>query len=289
MTFNVYVGYDPREIDAYAVCVKSLSEKATCKLRIHTLMRRHLEAMGLYKRKYYVENGQMYDSIDKKPFSTEFSFTRFLVPELNHFGGWALFVDCDFMFRADISELLALADPRYAVMVVKHDHEPVDEKVKMDGVLQTRYSRKNWSSLILWNCSHPSNERITRQRVNGNTGWWLHNFCWLNDEEIGGLPLEWNWLSGYSPPEIEPKAVHYTSGGPWFADYQDVPYAQEWKQTLERIQIMRREEITRKRLSEIKGFIYGDFIDPRKRLDQATEILKELVDFIEHNKILERI
>ena len=237
MTFNIYVGYDPREIDAYAVCVRSLAEKASCKIRIHTLMRRHLEAMGLYWRKHYVVQNQAYDFIDKKPFSTEFSFSRFLVPELNHHSGWALFVDCDFMFRADIGDLLALADPQYAVMVVKHDHDPsrYGEKIKMDGVEQTKYSRKNWSSLILWNCSHPSNQLINPVAVNTNTGWWLHNFCWLKDEEIGSLPTEWNWLEGYSSKEIDPKAVHYTSGGPWFDKYKDVSFADEWQETLARI------------------------------------------------------
>lgn len=234
MTLNVYVGYDHREDSAYAVCVSSLMRHSKIRVRPTPLMRTHLEAQGLYWRKSFVENNQSFDVIDKKPFSTEFSFTRFLVPELNEFSGWAVFVDCDFMFRADIGELLSLADPRYAVMVVRHCHEPT-ESVKMDGVEQTRYSRKNWSSLILWNCSHPSNQRITKERVNTNTGWWLHNFCWLNLEEIGSLPQEWNWLEGYSSKDLNPKAVHYTSGGPWFSDYQDVAYADEWKRELDRI------------------------------------------------------
>ena len=234
MTLNVYVGYDPRETDAYAVCVSSLSRHSTIKTRIVTLMKRHLEAQGLYWRKSYIAGKQTFDKIDKKPFSTEFSFTRFLVPTLNEFAGWALFCDCDFMFRADVGELLALADPRYAVMVVKHNHEPTED-IKMDGVEQTRYSRKNWSSLILWNCSHPSNQRITKERVNTNTGWWLHNFCWLKDEEIGSIPTERNWLESYSSKDIDPKAVHYTSGGPWFSDYQDVAYADEWKRELDSI------------------------------------------------------
>ena len=234
MSLNVYIGYDHREADAYSVCVRSLVEKSTIKLKIITLMKRHLEAMGLYSRKHIIKSGQMIDVIDKKPFSTDFSFTRFLVPALQEYAGWALFMDCDFMLRADIGELLALADPRYAVMVVKHYHMP-EEMFKMDHKIQTVYPRKNWSSLILWNCSHPANERLTPERVNTNPGSWLHGFGWLKDEEIGTLPEEWNFLEGYSDPKIDPKAVHYTSGGPWFSDYQDVAFADEWKQTLDRI------------------------------------------------------
>ena len=130
-----------------------------------------------------------------------------------------------------MGELFALANPKYAVMVVKHDHIPTEVE-KMDGMAQTRYGRKNWSSLILWNLAHPLNRDLTADVVNQETGGWLHWFSWLPNDAIGSLPLEWNWLVGHSPPDIDPKAVHFTEGGPWFEKYRGVPYAEEWRRAL---------------------------------------------------------
>src|SRR6185437_187672 len=127
---------------------------------IRALRRPDLIDAGVYTRRAIRVGNGWIDGIDGKPFSTEFSFSRFLVPALSLFDGWALFCDCDFLFTADISRLFALADDRYAVMCVKHRHDPVETR-KMDGVPQTRYRRKNWSSLVLWNCGHKSNRPLS--------------------------------------------------------------------------------------------------------------------------------
>lgn len=225
---RIYIGWDQREDEAWWVCQKSIVHQTSRPVHITPIKQGDMIRLGLYRRTWLRnEKGQRVDSRDGKPFSTDFSFTRFLVPALNHYRGWALFVDCDFLFRTDIAELFALADPEKAVMCVQHQHDP-NEAVKMDGQEQTRYRRKNWSSLVLWNCGHPSNRDLTHEVVNTRSGGWLHAFSWLKEEEIGSLPVEWNWLEGWSPAWIKPKAVHYTRGGPWFPDYQNVAYAGEW-------------------------------------------------------------
>ena len=158
-----------------------------------------------------------------------------MVPELNEFNGWALFCDCDILFLEDINNLFELADEKYAVMCVQHDYKP-KEGVKMDGKAQTLYPRKNWSPLVLWNCSHPSNKAITKELINqpDTTGKYLHRFSWLKDEEIGSLPHHWNWLAGWykEPQDGSPKAIHYTEGGPWFENYRHCEYHQYWKDNL---------------------------------------------------------
>ncbi len=220
---NVYVGYDSREDQAYQVCVKTLTRLSSIPLRIYCLRQDVLRSQGLYWRTHV----QPYrDDIDLRPFSTEFAFTRFLVPTLAKNKGWALFVDCDFMFRADVKELFDLVDDQYAVMCVKHDFRPT-ASTKMDGRAQQVYERKNWSSLTLWNCAHPANYECELTDVNTRAGRWLHTFAWLKDEMIGEIPEEWNYLVGHSKCK-DPKAVHFTSGGPWMDGYQTVEYAGEW-------------------------------------------------------------
>ncbi len=233
---SIFVGYDPRENDAYEVCVHSLKRHASIPLRIVQLEQSLLRYLKLYDRPYVLQKGQRIDQRDGKPFSTEFSFTRFLVPALSLYDGWSLFCDCDFLFTADIAELMEYADPKFAALVVKHDHQP-KEQMKMDGVVQSAYPRKNWSSFMLLNCGHQSNKNLGVDAVNHESGSWLHGMEWLRDSEIGELPQTWNWLSGVSEPLVggfKPKAVHYTLGVPSMAGYEDCPYSDLWftEQTL---------------------------------------------------------
>lgn len=224
---DVYIGWDSREQEAYDVCRHSMILKSTEPLHIKPLRINALRYMGLYRRSKD-EDGT--DCFDHKPFSTEFAFTRFLIPALMQYEGWAIFCDCDFLWRDDISKLWDMRDDKYAVMCVKHDHRP-EESVKMDGQKQTRYFRKNWSSLMMWNCGHEWNKALTVDAVNTKPGSYLHAFSWIPDESIGEIPVEWNWLEGYSEP-CEPKAVHFTRGGPWFKEYEDVEYADEYRAVL---------------------------------------------------------
>lgn len=221
----VFIGYDAREQDAYEVCQRSMLEHPGKELiTAHPISSNH----HLYSRERRIVNGIMIDSLDNKPFSTEFSFARFFVPQMVGYAGWAIFMDCDMLVRADLNELWNMRDGRFAVQVVRHDYRPIEEW-KMDGCRQEVYPRKNWSSVVLWNCGHPANLALTQNIINTMPGSWLHGFKWLRDEQIGGLPEEWNWLEGWSSPDIDPKIVHYTRGGPWFKDYENVAYADEWR------------------------------------------------------------
>jgi hypothetical protein len=120
-------------------------------------------------------------------------------------------------------------DPKYAVLCVQHDYKP-KETTKMDGVPQSAYPRKNWSSFMLFNCAHPSTRQLTPEVVSRETGAYLHRMQWAKDEEIGALPTGWNWLEGWydKPAQGYPQAVHHTRGGPWFAEWHNVDYAAEW-------------------------------------------------------------
>jgi hypothetical protein len=211
--FHVFIGYDSRESVAYHTLAHSILRRASVPVSIAPVMQSQLK--GLYTRPRGPTE------------STEFSLTRFLVPALSGYRGWSMFMDCDMLCRADIAELAALRDQAAdkAVLVCKHDYVPKTRRKFLDQV-QTRYERKNWSSLMLFN-----NERcraLTPQYVNNATGLDLHRFKWTDDASIGGLPLEWNWLVGEYDASPAAKIVHYTLGGPWFDEYRTCDYAGEW-------------------------------------------------------------
>ena len=217
---KVFVGYDTREDIAYQVCKHSIISKQP-NADVKPLKQQELREAGWYTR-----------PLDKLA-STEFTFTRFLIPELTNFEGWALFMDCDMILTTDIKKLFDQADDRYAVMCVHHDYK-VQEGFKMDGQKQTVYPRKNWSSVVLWNCGHPSNKVVTTDLVNDEktTGKYLHRFSWLKDEEIGELDHSWNYLVGVYNDLEKPNLIHYTEGGPWFENYRDCEFHQLWKNEL---------------------------------------------------------
>jgi len=217
---KIFIGYEPREDIAYKVCVHSILARQP-KAEVIPLVQQELRDLGLYTR-----------DIDKLA-STEFTFTRFLVPELCNYNGWALFIDCDTLITTDIQELFHLADDRYAVMCVKHDYK-VSEDYKMDRQKQTSYPRKNWSSVMLFNCSHPSNRALSNRIINDpdTTGAYLHRMSWLEDKEIGELDHTWNYLADVYTDISYPNIIHYTSGGPWFTEYKNCPFSYNWNMEL---------------------------------------------------------
>lgn len=197
-------------------------------LHRHTSRPLEIRAIGSgdIDRPIIKRGGRLYCPISAAPMATEFAISRFAVPFLQK-DGWALFADCDILAVDDVAELFDLADDQYALMVVKHDHRPA-EKTKMDNQVQTNYGRKNWSSVILWNCSHPAHRRLTLNDLETRTGLSLHQFFWLKDEEIGALPLKWNWLAGVSESINDLGIIHYTLGGPWFDDWKGGPKDELW-------------------------------------------------------------
>jgi lipopolysaccharide biosynthesis glycosyltransferase len=163
--------------------------------------------------------------------STDFAFSRFLTPYLSGYQGWSIFMDCDMIALEDFAKLMELRDDRYAVMCVKHDHKPREE-TKFLGAVQTKYEKKNWSSVMLFN--NAKCKALTPEFVNTATGLELHQFKWLgNDGLIGELPHRWNHLVGYDDYDPDAAIVHYTLGGPYFNEYRDCDYAGEWQQELE--------------------------------------------------------
>ena len=161
--------------------------------------------------------------------STEFSFSRFFTPYLSNYEGWSIFMDNDIVVLEDIAKLWALRDDKYAVMCVKHNHVP-DEAKKFMGEAQTKYEKKNWSSVILFN--NTKCKALTPEYVNTASGLELHQFKWLGDDNlIGEIPHEWNHLADYDKPtEKTPSLVHYTIGGPFYPHYVNCDYSKEWYQ-----------------------------------------------------------
>lgn len=234
---QIFIGYDAREAIATDVCKHSIARRTEHPVNFTFLKHRELRQQGIFSRPWLTEGptGNWRDLIDDKPFSTEFSHTRFLVPFLMKYRGWALFLDSDMIALSDIAALFALCDDKYAVMCVKHQHKVKHGDVKMDGRAQLSYFRKNWSSFVLFNCGHVANRDLTPERVNFMKGSDLHAFSWLKDSEIGALPFSYNYISGVSPKLTNmndgrqmPAVIHYTEGGPWFPECPDVPFGSFW-------------------------------------------------------------
>lgn len=219
---RVFLGWDSKEQDAYRVAERTLLK--TSGIVAEPLKLERLQANGLLRRPVDWR-GQPWDLPSSAPCSTEFSVSRFLVPILCQ-SGPALFADCDVIFLDDVRKLMAHFDESKAVMVVKHSH--IDQGLKMVGLQQTNYGRKNWSSVMLFNCDHPANKRLTVADVNERPGRDLHQFYWLHDSEIGELPPEWNWLVGIQPKPKFPKVAHLTQGGPWLKGWQSAEHDDLW-------------------------------------------------------------
>lgn len=210
---NVFIGYDPREAAAFSVLVHSIQARATQPVSVTPLMLGQLKQV-LTRERHPLQ-------------SSDFSFSRFLTPYLSGYSGWSVFMDCDMLMRDDIANLWALCDERYAVMVVKHEHVP-RETVKFLGEPQSKYEKKNWSSVMLFN--NAKCRALTPDYVNRASGLELHQFKWLSgDGLIGSLPDRWNHLVGYNAPRRDAALVHYTLGGPYFPEYATCEYSDEWR------------------------------------------------------------
>jgi len=209
---NVFIGYDNKERVAYNVLSHSIIQNSTKPVAITPI------ALNNIKDDFVRERNNLS--------STEFSFSRFIIPHLMNYRGWALFMDCDMLMFEDIAELWRLRDDKYAVQVCKHDYTPKSE-TKFLGHTQTAYPKKNWSSFMLMNCAKCS--ALTPDYVNSATGLELHQFKWLeSDDLIGSLPLEWNWLVGEYEYKDDVKNVHFTEGGPYFEQYKGCDYTIDW-------------------------------------------------------------
>lgn len=230
---SIFIGYDPRpaEIQAYAVARTSIERRLSSILPIRPIILSKMRRDGLYTRPTEKRNGRLWDVISGAPMSTEFAISRFLTPTLAR-EGFALFMDADMLVRTNIHKLFSEIDRTKAVSVVQHNYDP-GNGVKMDNQIQTSYGRKNWSSVMVFNCDHPSVKALSLDVVNEAKGLWLHQFGWLRDDEIGALDPKWNYLVGHSDPSIDPAIVHFTDGTPTMEGYENSEYASEWHEMLE--------------------------------------------------------
>ena len=221
---RIFIGFDPRETVAFHVLAHSIHARASRPVTIAPLMLSQLQ--GIHTR----ERHQLQ--------STDFSFSRFLTPYLSGYEGWSVFMDCDMLVLDDIAQLYDLRDDRYAVMCVQHDHRPREE-VKFLGQPQTPYAKKNWSSVMLFN--NAKCRALTPEYVDRASGLELHQFKWLGDDAlIGAIPDRWNHLVGYQAPRADAALVHYTLGGPYFDEYRDCEYAEQWR--AERAAMLRADQ-----------------------------------------------
>ena len=209
----IYIGFDQVESVAWHTLTHSILHRASVPVSFIPVKR------SLFKD-FHTR------PMDNKQ-SNEFSFTRFLVPYLNNYEGHAIFMDCDMLVLDDIKKLWDLRNPFKSVQVVKHDYVPRDE-IKYLGTTQYKYPRKNWSSVMIFNCGHHHTKILTPEYVNNASGLELHQFKWTEDDYIGELPLEWNHLVSEYPPNPQAKLVHYTVGGPYFNEYANCEYSEAW-------------------------------------------------------------
>lgn len=209
-TIPIFVGFDQREAVAYHTFCQSVIEHVSVPVAFHPLA---LRTLPQYTERH--TDG-----------SNQFIYSRFLVPSLMNYKGWAIFVDGDMVCRSDIAKLWAMRDPNKAVMVAKHEYR-TRYPVKYLGAPNVDYPRKNWSSVILWNCGHPANFVLLPGMVEAAAGKYLHRFAWLDDSLIGDIPLSWNWLAGEYPAN-DAHLIHYTIGTPCFAGYRDFDMAEHW-------------------------------------------------------------
>jgi len=214
---NIFIGYDSKEKVAYNVLSHSIIQNSTKPVAITPIALNHLKDDFVRERNALS--------------STEFSFSRFMIPHLMNYQGWALFMDCDMLMFEDVSKLWRMRDDSKAIQVCKHNYIPKEDK-KFLGQVQTKYEKKNWSSFMLMNCRKCTT--LTPDYVNKASGLELHQFKWLEgDHLIGDLPLEWNWLVDEYEHKDDVYNVHYTKGGPWFEEYAKCDYSQDWFRNLE--------------------------------------------------------
>jgi hypothetical protein len=244
MTYHIFIGYDEREPTAYSVAKHTLEKYAKVPINVHKLCHRDLRKRGLFNREWKIEaDGQYVDLCDGKPFSTQFSHSRFIIPEL-----WkqlddpdksplVMFVDCDFIWTDDIGKMfkdieatVALKQAK-ALYCVKHNYTPTNT-IKMDGMKQELYNKKLWSAMFVINMDYPVNRDWDfKYMVETETGRAMHGFDWLFPEEIGDISESWHYVAGHSEtrlPKEYIKALHYTNGGPWFPHMRNCLHAEMW-------------------------------------------------------------
>lgn len=212
---RIFTGYDPRQAIGWHAFAQSVIDHTRDPVSIIPL----------------TMNSQ-------KDGTNAFTYSRFLVPELCDFSGFAIFADgVDMLAVGDFAELWTMRDSGKAVQVVKHQYATKHARKYVGTEMEAPnedYRRKNWSSLILWNCAHPAHF-YAREMLRGSDGKYLHRFSWLKEDDIGELPKEWNWLADEYGENQDAKLLHWTAGQPGFYHYKDAPHAAEWRASVRNV------------------------------------------------------
>lgn len=236
---TVYIGYDSTEPVAAAVLMHSILTRASAPVHLVPLTRTGV--MGSYRRPRTATE------------STEFSFTRFLVPYLSRYQGWSIFMDCDMLCQVDLWSIVPhiLDQKDKAVLVCQHDYVP-KTATKMDGKIQTVYPRKNWSSFMVF--QNAECRTLTREYVRTASGADLHQFAWVKDKDIGTLPLTWNWLSDEYAPNPSAEIIHFTLGGPYMKGHESCDHADLWNEEYaEMMRPLKTVLLRYERIAEVVG------------------------------------
>lgn len=213
----IFIGYDPREAVVFHVCSNSIIRHSSKPVQIIPLA---LNLLQGYKETH--NDG-----------SNAFIYSRFLVPYLMGYNGHAIYIDGDMVVKSDIVELWEERTFFKDVQVVKHDYK-TKKPIKYLGSKNEDYPRKNWSSVILWNCESMTNECLTPEFIQKSSGKFLHRFEWINDSKIGELPIEWNWLPDEFGVNKDAKILHYTLGAPCFDEFKDTEMSIDWHNELDK-------------------------------------------------------
>lgn len=231
---KVYIGWDSRETLAYDVAKYSIISNTKNKNKLEIIPLKLENIKNIFNRKIEWRGNQMWCPISDAPQTTEFSLSRFCIPFLSD--GWVLFIDCDVVVLSDLNTIFEMVDDKYAVMVVKHQQKVKENEIKMVNQSSVYYNRKNWSSVMLINCNHPSNKKLSLTDINNLPGRDLHAFYWLEDNEIGELDNKWNHLVDVNDSNLKNDAsiLHYTLGGPWIDGWVQRQSDDEWVKMYEK-------------------------------------------------------
>lgn len=222
----VFIGYDPNETVAFHVCANSIIRNSSKPVAIIPL------ALNLLSSLYTEHHTDG---------SNQFIYSRFLVPYLMNYTGWAIYIDGDMIVTGDIAELWDERRYDKDVLVVKHDYK-TKHPIKYLGANNQDYPRKNWSSVIIWNCSSDTNKNLTPSFISNSTGAELHRFTWIKDQRIGEISTEWNWLVGEYDQNQNAKLYHYTVGIPAFSEYHGCDHADIWHDELQLINYCKQHD-----------------------------------------------
>lgn len=207
---HLFCGFDPRESVGFHTFVSSVLKRASQPVSIVPL-----STMGLPEG------------------TNNFTVSRFLVPHLMGYAGRAIFMDaCDMICLGDVAELDAEFDESKAVQVVKHPAYQSQHARKYIGTDmecdQSNYPRKNWASVMLFNCGHPSWSGFNPEFIAELRPIWMLRFAHLPDEQIGALPADWNVMVDEGQDEAGAKILHWTAGIPTFRHYRNARRSIDW-------------------------------------------------------------